>query len=325
MLRACARTDTIPLVPAGHVVGWEQFVLASPAGPRQRPSGGHVDVERRKNSIVMAAGGRMLAIDRKTGLVRLTKAGNLLLSGGSPHFYRAPTDNDLGTGTDAEQAPWRSMSDSRQVEAVTITLAQGDAAGVLVRFSLGAGAASMTVKYVMDGSGELDATATFSPLRADLPPPTRIGLAFAMPPRFTTMRWYGRGPHESYADRKRSAAIGIWQGAIADQYHDYIRPQDTGNKTDVRWMELSGGGSNLRIEGHRPLGMTALAFPYDDLFRRPPGTWKSTDVVPRGMVTVLVDGAQAGIGGDTTWNKAGRPLPQYRSKLSDYTFGFTMQ
>jgi beta-galactosidase len=102
-----------------------------------------------------------------------------------------------------------------------------------------------------------------------------------------------------------------------------MRPQETGNKVDVRWMELTApheGG--LRVTANAPLAMNALAFPYEDLFRRPPGTWKSTDVVPHGHVTLLVDGAQAGIGGITTWNASGRPLPRYHLPLAELTFGF---
>ena len=154
-----------------------------------------------------------------------------------------------------------------------------------------------------------------TPLRQDLPPPFRVGLSFALPTDLTTVQWYGRGPHESYVDRKTSAPIGLWRGPIAAQNHDYIRPQETGNKVDVRWMELSGAGRGLRVQGARPLMMNALAFPYADLDRHAPGTWKSTDVVPHGQVNLLVDATQWGVGGDTQWSEVGKPLPQYRTVL----------
>jgi len=155
-----------------------------------------------------------------------------------------------------------------------------------------------------------------TPLKQDLPPPFRVGLAFALPTDITTVEWYGRGPHESYVDRKTSAAIGLWRGAISEQNHDYIRPQETGNKVDVRWMELSGAGHGLRVDGsERPLMMNALAFPYADLDRHPPGTWKSTDVVPNTQVSLLVDSEQWGVGGDTQWSDFGLPLSEYRTKL----------
>ena len=132
-----------------------------------------------------------------------------------------------------------------------------------------------------------------------LPPPVRVGLWFTLPAQPKTVEWLGRGPHETYVDRYTSAPIGLWRGAVADQNHDYMRPQDTGNKIDVRWLELSGGqgggAPGLRVEADKPLMMNALAFPYTDLYRRPAGTWKSSDIVPHGEGTLLVDAAQWGV------------------------------
>ena len=321
-LRARAHAGTIPFVPAGHVVAWEQFPL-SPPPIAPALAAGRVTVANAGDRALLSAGDASLEVDRATGLVRYRSGGQVMLEGGSPNFYRAPTDNDLGTGTDKEQAPWRAMSEARQLDGVDIERAGVRGAAVTVRFGLGQGAARFIIRYRMAGDGTVATEAHFIPLQMDLPPPTRVGLAFTMPTRFTGLRWYGRGPQESYVDRKTGAAIGLWQGAIADQYHDYIRPQDTGNKVDVRWMELTApGGRGLRVTADAPLAMNALAFPYEDLFRRPPGTWKSTDVVPHGHVTLLIDGGQAGIGGNTTWNASGRPLQRYRLTLAERSLGF---
>jgi beta-galactosidase len=146
-----------------------------------------------------------------------------------------------------------------------------------------------------------------------------------MPTAMKTVEWYGRGPHESYVDRKSSAAIGLWRGAIAEQNHDYMRPQDTGNKVDVRWMELSGQGAGLRVRADKPLMMQALAFPYTDLYRRAPGTWKSTDIVPHGETTLIVDAAQWGVGGDTTWSHVGQPHMKYRTRLEPTRIAFRLE
>jgi beta-galactosidase len=176
----------------------------------------------------------------------------------------------------------------------------------------------------MAADGSVTVAGELTPLRQDLPPPFRVGLAFSLPIDITTVQWYGRGPHESYVDRKSGAAIGLWRGEIAEQAHDYIRPQETGNKVDVRWMELSGAGRGLRVQGEQPLMMNALAFPYADLDRHPPGTRKSTDIVPHGHVTLLVDAAQWGVGGDTQWSEVGKPLPQYRTALTHTRITFRL-
>ena len=172
----------------------------------------------------------------------------------------------------------------------------------------------------MTGDGAVEIANAFTPLQQDLPPPFRIGLAFTLPAELTGVEWYGRGPHESYVDRKQSAAIGLWRGALRDQPHDYIRPQETGNKVDVRWMALRGSDRSLRIEGSQPLMMNALPFAYANLYRRAPGTWKWTDIAMGREGSLLVDAAQWGVGGDTQWNDFGWPLPQYRTRLAPTAF-----
>jgi beta-galactosidase len=177
----------------------------------------------------------------------------------------------------------------------------------------------------MDAAGAVDVEGQFTPLKRDLPDPLRIGFLYAMPERYRTVEWYGRGPHESYQDRKTGAMIALWRGRIADQNHDYMRPQETGNKVDVRWMELSGERvPGLRVTGAGPLSMNVLAFPYDDLARAAPGTRRSTDIVPRDHVSLLVDTIQSGVGGDTQWNADGRPLPKYRIPLAPLHFAFRL-
>jgi len=213
------------------------------------------------------------------------------------------------------------MNGRYQVRSVSI----GPDRSVTVDHEMGAGAARFVTRYRMAGDGAVDIDGQFVPLKADLPPPVRIGLWYTMPTTMKTVEWYGRGPHESYVDRQSSAVIGLWRGAIAEQDHDYMRPQDTGNKVDVRWMELSGEGGGLRVRAPRPLMMQALAFPYTDLYRRAPGTWKSTDIMPHGETTLIIDAAQWGVGGDTTWSHVGQPHMKYRTKLEPTRVAFRLE
>ena len=241
--------------------------------------------------------------------------------GGQPNFVRAETDNDTANGTVAQQGPWFTMNGRYQVRRISV----GPDQSVTVDHEMGAGAARFVTRYEMAGNGAVDVDGQFVPLKTDLPPPVRIGLWYTMPTAMKTVEWYGRGPHESYVDRKSSAAIGLWRGAIAEQNHDYMRPQDTGNKVDVRWMELSGQGAGLRVRADKPLMMQALAFPYTDLYRRAPGTWKSTDIVPHGETTLIVDAAQWGVGGDTTWSHVGQPHMKYRTRLEPTRIAFRLE
>ncbi len=319
-VRALAKADAVPLVPAGTVMGWEQFVLASPAATgTARP--GRVTLTERAGALTLAAGDATLTIDRTTGLIAGYRVhGSELLHGGAPNFTRALTDNDIGTGPEAVHAAWAGMSATRRVDGVTAADAT-----ITVRHGMGDGAARFVTTYTMAGDGSVAVAGDFTPLKQDLPHPLRIGFAYAMPTAYRTVEWYGRGPHESYADRKTGAMIALWRGAIAAQHHDFMRPQETGNKTDVRWLELTGPATGLRITGDRPLSVNALAFPYADLARRPPGTRTSADIVPHGEVSLMVDAVQAGLGGDTTWNKDGQPLPPYRIPLTPRRFSFRLE
>lgn len=323
-----AKAGAVPGVEAGRVMGWEQFALggASPSAAVATPAGGAVAVNDGGGKVSLSAGDARLVIDRATGLVDgYAKDGRSLLSGGIPYFTRALTDNDLGTGTARRSAPWVRASSDRAVEKVEVDRSSGGGAAITVTWLTGGDVARFSSTYRMQGDGSVTVTNRFVPLKSDLPEPLRIGLYYTTPGDYRTVQWYGRGPHESYADRKTSAPIGKWRGAIAAQNHDYMRPQETGNKTDVRWMELlRDGAGGVRVTGAAPLSMNALAFPYAELDRRPPGTRKSTDIVPGATGTLMVDAIQSGVGGDTAWSNWGRPQPAYRIKVAPLTYSFTL-
>ncbi|MBY0239588.1 MAG: DUF4981 domain-containing protein [Burkholderiaceae bacterium] len=320
-IRAEARAGAIAGVPAGQELGFSQFVLPAPApvSVPQRAAHWQVPVAQ-DGAVVLQAGRARLAVDTVTGLVRLEIDGKALLNGGAPNFWRALTDNDQGTGLAQSHRVWQDFSAQRHVRAVTIA---GN--GVKVVYAFGAGAARWETVYRMDAHGAVSVDAAFTPLRDDLPDPLRLGLRFDHAPALTELAWYGRGPHESYVDRLSGAAIGLYQGTVAQQYHQYVRPQESGNKTDVRWLSLSNGqGGGLRVTGSKPLSVTALAFPYEDLMPRPRGTWHSADIVPHGDGSLLIDALQTGVGGDTGWDLRGRPHMKYRIPLRPLAYSFTI-
>jgi beta-galactosidase len=343
VLTVSAKAREISGTDAGTTVGWEQFVLGREPDPAVAPAG-TVVMSRNASTVRLSANGAELLLDRKTGLIAsYSVGGQLLLEGGSPNFYRALTDNDIGTGVERIHGVWKTASEVRIVNTIDARKLEDGAAEATVDYSVGDGVARFITRYRMAGDGSIHVQADFSPTRTDAPDPLRIGLAFTMPTRIDTMEWYGRGPHETYQDRKTGAPLGLWRGLIADQNHDYMRPQETGNKVDVRWLELlqacagckacagceacagckaSVGG--LRVTGDAPLSVNALAFPYDDLSRRPPGTRRSTDIVPHGEVSLMIDAVQAGVGGNNSWDSGGRPMPQYRIPLTPRTFGFRL-
>ncbi|WP_183030156.1 glycoside hydrolase family 2 TIM barrel-domain containing protein [Altericroceibacterium spongiae] len=325
-LRAHAKAGAIPAVDAGTVIAWEQFALEVPQPSLVQGNGRSVVLEQHGGSVSFRASGAVLTLDRQNGLIAsYTKDGCVLVQGGAPNFWRAVTDPDRGTGTAKQLAAWKAMSEQRRLTGFALRPAGNGGQEAVIDFALGADtsegpAATFRSIYHMASDGSVTISNMFHPVDETLPPPFRIGLIFTFPESFDDLAWYGRGPHESYVDRKSSAAIGLWRSALADQAHDYIRPQETGNKVGVRWMDISGSGYGFRIEGKRPLMMNALSLPYSDLYRREPGTWKSTDIYPHDHGTLLVDAAQRGVGGNNQWSDLGKPLPQYRTRLEDTAF-----
>ena len=137
------------------------------------------------------------------------------------------------------------------------------------------------------------------------------------------MSWYGRGPQETYSDRKTGAAIGYYEGTVWDQYHPYVRPQEFGNKTDVRWMALQNSeGMGLLFVGNEPMNMSSWQVEMADLEHKEKGqpNRHAYDIKPRDLVTVNIDYKQMGVGGDNTW---GAPVhDQYKIFAKEYTYGF---
>ena len=318
MVQARYKSASTPGVAARSVAGWSQFVLA-PAVKSAAPARAAKPV-RDGDTITLAAAGATLTIDASTGQVNFSAGGQALLNGGTPNFWRGLNDNDEGTGVEQSHAVWKKFTEQRNVRAVTL----GDSS-VKVLYSFGAGAAHWETEYALSAGGALRVKAVFTPLRDDLPDPLRLGLRFNQPARLANVQWYGRGPQESYADRYTGYALGLYQGKLADQYHGYIRPQESGNKTGVRWLALlDGQGAGLKVEGAQPLSINALAFPYEDLYLRPRGTWKSSEIAPHGDGSLLVDMAQAGVGGDTGWSLDGRAHQKYRIKREAASYSFTV-
>jgi beta-galactosidase len=319
-VRARAKQGATPGVAAGTVLGWSQFVVAKAAPPAGLSGKLSVPV-RSQGSVTLAAANAKLDIDTSTGLVNYSANGQLLLKGGMPNFWRGLTDNDEGVGVEQSHKIWQQFTEQRQLRTLDVGRDY-----VKVLYSFGAGSVEWETTYRMGADGKVQVDAVFTPLRDDLPDPLRVGMRFNHAAALDTMSWYGRGPQESYADRLAGAALGRYSGKVADQYHmGYMRPQESGNKTGVRWLALTdAGGAGIRVTGAAPLSVNALAFPYEDLYLRPRGARHNADIAPHGDGSLLVDLAQAGVGGDTGWSPDGRPLVRYRIKLEPARFSFTI-
>ena len=155
----------------------------------------------------------------------------------------------------------------------------------------------------------------------------RLGMKMTLPIEFENIAWYGRGPHENYWDRKTGAAVGVYSGKVIDLYHPYIRPQENGNRTDVRWVALTNDkGTGLLAVGLPLLSISALPFIDEDF---DPGLEKQQrhtyHVKKRDLITLKLDYKQMGVGGDTSWGDRARAHPEYRLTVRGYSYSFILR
>jgi beta-galactosidase len=190
------------------------------------------------------------------------------------------------------------------------------------------------VGYVVDSEGRIEVNHHFKMSSDTLPEIPRMGMTLVMPREVDQMEWLGRGPQESYRDRKSSAFVDVWAGSVAEQYHPYLRPQENGNKTDVRWVSITNrGGVGLLFEGRQLLEVSAhhnsmedFESPVDSDYRKvehPDGHRHTTDVVEQDFTSVDIDLGQMGVGGDNSWGAWTHE--EYRLTDTEYSYGFVIK
>ncbi len=318
-----------PFRPAGWVVAWDQFALpiAAPAVALDPATVAPLGLAETDTTATLT-GPRFAALfDRRSGtLASLRYDGTeLLRAGPEPNFWRAPTDNDFGNGMPRRQRIWKDTGPDRHVDAVTVRRTGPGQVRVDVAMTLHAGGARYTTAYDVYGTGDIVVTNHFVPGDTTLPDLPRLGTRLVLGGAFDSVTWYGRGPQESYADRKTGAAVGLYRGTALEQYHPYIRPQENGNKVDVRWIALtSRDGIGLLAVGLPLLSATALPYLQEDfdegMAKRNRHTY---DVTPRDLVELKLDAAQMGVGGDDSWGA--RQHVQYRIPVREYTYRFRLR
>jgi beta-galactosidase len=264
--------------------------------------------------------------DKGTGWLAQIEAGgrNLLAAPLRPHFWRAMTDNDLGAGLDTRLAPWKDMADRARLASWRSGSDPDGGAFVETSHMLGADAVRFDTRYRISADGALRVDVHFVPLTPDLPFMPRLGMRFSLDEALDRVEWFGNGPLESYADRRFSSLVGRYSGAIADQYHPYVRPQESGNKVGVRWMALRGSsaGSGLLVVGSPTFSGGALPYATADLDHDRNRQKHADEIVRRKRAEVHVDMRQMGLGGDDSWRSTAHPENLIFPR--DYRYGFTL-
>ncbi len=328
------------LIPAGHECAAEQFKLPiqldrSPVRVAEMPP---VQMSNTIKQVTVTGNDFSVTLDKKAGLLASIKHKQIetLESGPAPNFWRAPIDNDFGNDLHKRSRIWRKAGERRQVVSTKVDQVSSNMVQITLLFTLpdeqGNKLADYTSVYQIFGSGDIIVHNNFMMVAGKKPEIPVFGMNLVMPRQFSRMSWLGRGPHESYWDRKTSAFVDLYEGKVVDQYWPYLRPQENGNKTDVRWMTLTNSkGYGLQFTGMPLLSVSAHHNIMED-FESPERTdgrlaasvkairRHTTDVKPRMLTSVDIDHKQMGVGGDNSWGAWTHP--EYRLTERTYSYAF---
>ncbi|MBN1766581.1 MAG: DUF4981 domain-containing protein [Sedimentisphaerales bacterium] len=310
----------------GHIVAWDQFPVPfkMPPTPLADVEGmGELAVIASDESAIIKGSDFSVKVSKQTGSIESFNYKGMDLIAGrlTPNFWRVPTDNDNGNKMPERLGVWKTAGPDLIVQSFNISRPRPQIVQVTVQFALPADKeGGYKNVYTIYGTGDVLVRCDIKPAgkySCDLP---RLGMQMAVPSRFNTMTWFGRGPQETYWDRKTGAAVGIYSQAVQESIHDYIRPQENGNKTDVRWLTLTDdAGSGLLAVGMPLLSVSAWPYTMTDLEQ----ARHTIDLPRRDTITVNLDYKQMGVGGDNSWGA--RTHPEYMLPPKPYTYRFLIR
>lgn len=319
----------MPWCLRGHIVAWEQFRLSrKKKSSKKRRGNTKPTVLARKNLIRIEADGNEFSFDTKRGVLSSVRRGGdaLLISGPRLQVWRAATDNDgikkwsgqknkplgkwLEAGLDKPKFGKPDLHVEEEGHMVHVTIRQqvdvcpsGCGFQLVDTYSVGGDGALSVVHHV----------STFG----DVPSLPRIGVMLQLAPEFESLSWFGRGPHETYCDRKAGAPVDVYSSTVTEQYVPYIMPQEHGNKVDVRWLELDSGKHKIRFVADHLMECSVSHFAAGDLY----AAFHTSELVPRKEVIVNIDWGQRGLG---TGSCGPQTLPEYQISPDTFCWGYAI-
>ncbi len=322
------------LLPAGHSIAREQFLLKegkscacvkTPVQPNMATPVASI-VNNQRNHLIVNGDNFSIEFNRYNGFMSkyVVDGTEMIAEEGmlTPNFWRAPTDNDYGANLQNKFRAWK-----KPTMKLTSLKAEEKDGMILVNadYDMPDVKAKQAMTYVINGVGDVKVTEALTTEKgADVSGMFRFGMQMQMPLAFSNIQYYGRGPIENYIDRNHSTRIGLYDQTVSEQFYPYIRPQETGTKTDVRyWKQLDNAGNGLEFKAAVPFSASALNYSIDSLDDGvSKGQSHSPEVKKADYTNLLIDKIQMGLGCEDSWGRTARP--EYLVPYGDYTFTFVM-
>ena len=315
-----------PLIDKGQVMARQQFALNSYQYPELAAEKASVEKEETESYVKLDAAGTTLTIGKWSGWIDyLDVDGKEMLEDRQsivPEFWRAPTDNDYGAGLQHRLGVWKNPQ--MKLKSVNV-----DGNTVVSTFDMPDVKATLTMTYTLTAEGEVIVRQQLATDKeAKIMPMFRYGMQLQMPKEFDAISYYGRGPVENYIDRNSSEFLGVYGGKVQDEYYPYVRPQESGNHTDVRWFRvMNAQGEGLEFYSNAPMEASALKFLTEDLDDGPSKDKKidrhSGDLIERPQTQVHIQKRQMGLGCVNSWGAW--PRREYMVDYKDYDFTFAIR
>ena len=318
-----------PLIDKGQVLARQQFVIQPYPFPEitVQPVETGLTCEETTSYVKLETAGTALTIGKRSGLIDYLDVDGepMLLDRRSvtPEFWRAPTDNDYGAGLQRRFAVWKDP----QLKVASFKV---DGNTVTVGFDMPDVKGQLTLTYTLTADGEVIVRQQLKAAKdVEVAPMFRYGMQLQMPRQFDAIQYYGRGPVENYIDRNSSEFLGIYNNKVSAEYYPYVRPQESGNHTDVRWFRvLDAKGRGLEFFSDAPMEASALNYLVEDLDDGPDKDNKvwghhSGDLVERPLTQVHIQQRQMGLGCVNSWGAW--PREEYLLPYQDYDFTFVIR
>ena len=328
--------NTEGLLPAGHTIAKQQLVLnpyKAPSMELKNQAKSNWEVveptlkENDERYLIVDGENFRIEFDKQNGYLSKYQVNGLdMMKEGSylkPNFWRAPTDNDFGAYLQRRYAVWKNPT----IKLVSLQQRIADQQAIIeAAYELPEVSAKLSLTYVINNEGTMKVTQKMTADKsAKVANMFRFGMQMQMPRSFDQVEYYGRGPVENYIDRKGNADLGIYRQSVAEQFYSYIRPQETGTKSDLRWWKtLNVSGHGIQVVAAEPFSASALHYTIESLDE---GTHKqqghSPEVEEADLTNFCFDLIQAGLGCENSWGRIARP--EYQVPYGDYEFTFILK
>ncbi len=306
----------------GYELAWDQFAMPFRAPAKHGVLGGSpLKLEHGDAELHVTGESFSVRVGRESGALEsyVVDGREFITTPLQLNFWRVPTDNERANRMASRLGVWRQAVAGRKTTTVNAEKPDPKIVRVVASHKLAAGDSSATVTYQVRANGQVHVHCALDPA-GKVPRLPRVGMQMAVPGEYEAVTWFGRGPHETYWDRKTGGAVGLHKRPVGKMWYPYIEPQETGNRTDVRWATLlDGNGKGLKITGDIPLSFSVWPFAMSDLA----GKAHPHEIPMRDFITVNIDYKQQGVAGDNSWGA--QVHPEYRVEPKAYCYGFTLE